>query len=71
MAFLEGWYVAPEFRRRGVGAALVRAVEAWGRAQRCAELGSDTEIGNAISEAAHQALGFTTVNRSINFRKSL
>src|SRR5688572_18200664 len=31
VAYLEGWYVDPDVRRAGVGAALVRAVEAWAR----------------------------------------
>ena len=31
VAFLEGWYVVPGFRRQGVGRALVEAAESWGR----------------------------------------
>ena len=31
VAFLEGIYVAPDHRRKGVAAALIRAVEDWGR----------------------------------------
>lgn len=71
VTYLEGWYVAPEARRRGVGAALVRAVEEWGRAQGSTEMASDTDVGNLVSEAAHRALGFEEVVRSIDFRKSL
>src|SRR3712207_6020021 len=29
VAYLEGWYVDADVRRTGVGAALVRAAEAW------------------------------------------
>ena len=71
VAFLEGWYVDQAARRCGYGAALVRAAEAWGRSQGCTEMGSDTEIDNVISAAAHLAVGFDEVNRSINFRKAL
>ena len=71
IAYLEGWYVAREARRRGIGTALLRAVEAWGRAQHCAELASDTEIENQLGQTAHRALGFAEVDRVICFRKDL
>jgi len=58
VAFIEGWYVEPAWRGRGVGAALVKEAESWGRAQGCAELGSDAEVDNLASAAAHRALGF-------------
>src|SRR5688572_15604443 len=35
VAYLEGWYVVEDARRRGVGGALVRAAEQWARAQGC------------------------------------
>ena len=58
VAYLEGWYVVPEMRRQGVGGALVRAAEEWGRSQGCTEFASDAEVANQASAAAHQALGF-------------
>jgi aminoglycoside 6'-N-acetyltransferase I len=58
VAFIEGWYVEPASRGHGIGAALVAAAEAWGRSQGCVELGSDTEVENTASTAAHHALGF-------------
>ena len=71
VAFVEGWYVEPEHRRRGVGAALMRAAEEWGRANKCPELGSDTQLWNESSIDAHKALGFEEVERLVAFRKSL
>jgi len=71
VAYLEGWFVEAHARRRGVGAALVAAVEDWGRSQGCTEFGSDTEIDNRQSEAAHRALGFDEVERQICFRKPI
>ena len=71
IAYLEGWFVLPRWRGHGVGAALVRAVEDWGRAQGCRELASDTEIANPDSAAAHRALGFQEVERVVCFRKGL
>lgn len=71
VAYLEGWYVEELARGRGVGAALVRAAEAWGRVQGCEELASDTELHNDASVAAHRALGFEEVERIVCFRKAL
>jgi aminoglycoside 6'-N-acetyltransferase I len=71
VAFVEGWYVDPDARGTGVGAALIRAAEDWARSQGCTEIASDTEADNVSSAAAHRALGFeeTVVVRC--FRKSL
>jgi aminoglycoside 6'-N-acetyltransferase I len=71
VAYLEGWYVSPGARRRGVGRLLVRAVERWARAHGCAELASDTNAGNAASLAAHVAAGFEDAGLIRCFRKEL
>jgi aminoglycoside 6'-N-acetyltransferase I len=71
VAFLEGWFVAPDRRGRGAGRALVAAAEAWARARGCREFASDTTIDNTASAAAHAALGFEEVERIRCFRKSL
>jgi aminoglycoside 6'-N-acetyltransferase I len=71
VAYLEGWYVAPDARRLGVGAALVRAAEDWGREQGCTEFASDALIDNDVSAKAHKALGFTETVQIRCFRKSL
>jgi len=71
VAYLEGWYVESEWRRRGVGTALVAAAEAWARAQGCTELASDALLDNDTSAAAHLALGFTETVRIRCFKKQL
>ena len=71
VAYLEGWYVVPTARRRGVGRRLVHAAEAWAARQGCAELASDALIDNELSAAAHAALGFEEVERITCFRKDL
>ena len=71
VAYLEGWYVLPEARNRGVGRALVVASEEWGRGQGCTEFASDTQPDNDASSAAHRALGFTDVGMVRCFRKAL
>jgi len=71
VGYLEGWYVIPSARRKGVGRALVEASEAWARAQGCVEFASDTEAGNHGSAAVHRRLGFTEVGLIRCFRKLL
>ncbi|TYT27495.1 GNAT family N-acetyltransferase [Luteimonas viscosa] len=71
VGFLEGWYVAPAWRGRGVGRALVTGVEAWTRAIGCDELASDALLGNVPSHAAHLGCGFEETERVVYFRKRL
>lgn len=71
VAFLEGLYVAPSHRRRGIARALVERVARWGRARECSELASDTSIDNEASRAAHLALGFAETERVVCFAKAL
>jgi aminoglycoside 6'-N-acetyltransferase I len=70
-AFVEGWWVDPDVRRSGVGRALISAIERWARGRGFHQLGSDTEIDNVISQAAHRALGFEELERTVWFRKQL
>ena len=71
VAYLEGWFVGPEARGRGVGRTLIAAAENWGRSQRCSEFASDAQPDNDVSAAAHRALGFTEVGLIRCFRKDL
>jgi len=71
VAYLEGWYVVPAARRRGVGRRMVEAAEAWAARQGCTEFASDALIDNEVSVAAHAALGFEEVEQITCFRKDL
>lgn len=71
VGFIEGWYVRPEHRRRGIGRALIAHAEQWARDQGAVELASDTFIDHQLSIDAHRALGFEVTERAIHFRKPL
>jgi aminoglycoside 6'-N-acetyltransferase I len=71
VAFLEGIYVRPDWRRRGAARLLCRAVEAWASEQGCRELASDTEIDNRTSQAMHEALGFSESERVVYYHKRI
>jgi aminoglycoside 6'-N-acetyltransferase I len=68
---VEGWYVQPSARGRGIGRRLIEAAEAWSRALGFSELASDTEIHNTASLSAHEACGFAEIERLIKLRKPL
>lgn len=71
VAYLEGWYVAPHVRGKGVGANLIAKAEAWGRGLGCSEFASDAAFDNETSCLAHRALGFDEVGLIRCFRKPL
>jgi aminoglycoside 6'-N-acetyltransferase I len=71
VAFLEGLYVVPAARRKGVAASLVSAVCQWAQSVNCHELASDALLENEVSHAVHRALGFAETERVIFFRKAL
>lgn len=71
VAFVEGLYVAPRARRRGMARALVAAVAQWSSERGCSELASDALLANEASQAMHRALGFQETERVVFFRKPL
>jgi aminoglycoside 6'-N-acetyltransferase I len=68
---VEGWYVDPAMRGKGVGSLLIEQAEYWARDRGYSELASDAQINNHLSIAAHGKLGFEEVERSVAFIKRL
>ena len=71
VGYLEGWYVEPDFRRRGVGRALVDAAERWAREKGAVEFASDRDNWNLSSHEAHLALDYRPTDRNVYFTKPL
>ena len=71
VVFLEGIYVRPAHRRRGIARALCERVESWGRAHGAIEFASDALVDNVSSHAMHRSLGFEESARVVYFRKPL
>jgi aminoglycoside 6'-N-acetyltransferase I len=71
VGYLEGWYVEPEVRGRGIGRELVRIAENWAREKGCEEMASDAEIGNELSLLVHLGLGYKETSRLVHLRKEL
>ena len=71
VAFLEGIYVVPEERRRGIARSLIAAAEDWARSHGCIEFASDASLADQSSHALHHAVGFEETERVVYFRKAL
>lgn len=71
VAFLEGIYVVPEWRLRGVARQLVETVARWGRELGCSQFASNAALDNAASHAFHRAAGFAETERVVYFLREL
>ena len=71
VGFVEGVYVVPAWRRRGIARQLFDAVADWSLSRGCRELASDALIENDVSLRAHLALGFRETDRVVYFTKKL
>jgi len=71
VAFLEGLYVVPAARRKGIARALVGSVVTWASQEGCSELASDALLDNLTAHLVHRALGFEETERVVYFRKAL
>ena len=71
VGFLEGLYVVPAVRRRGVARALVAFVERWAVDAGCTEFAADAILDNVQSHRIHLALGFRETQRVVFFKKLL
>ena len=71
VGFIEGVYVVPSRRRKGVARQLYAAIADWAKARGCRELASDALVDNEVSQRAHRALGFRETERVVYFTKAL
>jgi aminoglycoside 6'-N-acetyltransferase I len=71
VAYVEGIYVQDEYRKQGIGAALIQSAQEWGLKQGCSELASDALIDNTASHEFHLKIGFQEAERTVFFIKSI
>lgn len=71
VGYLEGIYVAEEYRKRGIAKELLSACETWTKSKGCTEFASDCELDNMQSLQFHLNVGFEEANRIICFTKKL
>lgn len=68
---IEAWYVAPDRRGEGIGAALLAHAEQWCLHHAIGLLTSDTHHGYPLSPAAHEGAGFRKLAELQIFVKEL
>ena len=71
VGYLEGIYVADEYRQQGFARELLSACEGWAKEKGCTEFASDCELANTQSLQFHLNVGFEEANRIICFTKKL
>jgi aminoglycoside 6'-N-acetyltransferase I len=71
VGYVEGIYIKAEYRKQGVGAALIQYAEQWAYEQGCIELALDALLENPESHEFYAKVGFREVERVIFFIKSV
>lgn len=71
VAYVEGWYIEPAYRGKGLGRKLIERAELWTLDMGLTELASDAELQNEQSIRAHHALGFRETFRVVQFLKKV
>ena len=65
VGYLEGIFVAPEYRKSGIARLLLDACQHWAKEKGCTDFASDCELTNADSLRFHLNVGFREANRII------
>lgn len=71
VAYIEGMFVRPDFRRMGLGRRLLTYAERWAAGKGFFEIGSDADFQNEPSIATHVACGFREVGSVVHFIKKV
>ena len=71
VGYLEGIYILPEYRKKGLARALVNNAESWSRSRGCTEFGSDAKLDDSASIAFHNSVGFRETERQVVFLKTI
>lgn len=71
VAYMEGIYIAPAFRKQNIARQLTQAGEKWAQVKGCRQIASEAEIENISSQDFHQKIGFREVNCTVSFSKDL
>jgi aminoglycoside 6'-N-acetyltransferase I len=71
VGFLEGLYVEPHYRKRGLARRLCSLVEGWAKDMGCTEFASDVLLQNEAGQKVHKALGFIESERVVFFVKQI
>ena len=68
VAFLEGLYLKPEYREKGLGKEVIKIILNWCREEGFSELATDTELTNIKAQNFYKTVGFQETDRVVEFR---
>lgn len=71
VGYLEGIYVKPEFRKRGIARELITFAKKWTVECGCCMLASDCELTNEVSRLFHNKIGFVEANINVHFTMNI
>lgn len=71
VAYIEGLYIASDYRQQGLGQMLITRAEQWAVQHGFKQLCSDVEIENQLSILFHEKAGFSEAARIVCFVKNL
>lgn len=71
VAYIEGLYIASDYRQKGLGQMLITRAEQWAVQHGFKQLCSDVEIENQLSILFHEKAGFSEAARIVCFVKNL
>ena len=67
VGYLEGIYVKPEHRNRGIGRKMTEFAKKWAAEKGCVEFASDCEVENEESRKFHNRIGFSEASTVVHF----
>ncbi len=71
VAYLEGLYLRPEHRGKGLGKEVIRIIIKWCMVEGFSELATDTEITNKKAQRFYESMGFEEVDRVVEYRMKI
>ncbi len=71
VGYLEGLYLEPGWRGKGLGRELLAHAEGWCRSRGCTSLATDAELDNPEAQAFYERLGFERKWTVVQFLKAL
>ena len=71
VGYMDGWYVDPDLRAKGIGRDLLAAAESWVSDKGYSQIASDCGTSDRESIKIHKALGFEETFRLVHFLKRI
>ncbi len=69
--YLEGIFVEPDHRKKGIAMEFVKMGEEWAKANGCIQMGSDTWLNDKQSRKFHKSVGFWEEEEVVHFLKDI